>query len=143
MRKISKQELKKILDKHGKWLRNEEGGQKANLSWADLSWADLRSADLRWADLSSADLRWADLRWADLTGANLTSANLLIFQFNRHQAFFTSDGMLRVGCMFMPISEWLIGYEEIAKAHRYSEMETEAYGDFIKSCVKIFEKWNG
>jgi hypothetical protein len=27
MRTISEQELKTILDKHGKWLRNEEGGE--------------------------------------------------------------------------------------------------------------------
>ena len=117
MRKISEQELKDILDKHGKWLRNEEGGERA-----DLSSADLRSADLSWADLRSADL--------------------VLFQFNRDQAFFTKDGMLRIGCIFMPISEWLIGYEEIAKRHGYTEIETQAYGDFIKSCAKLFDKWN-
>lgn len=29
--------LKDILDKHLKWLRGEDGGERANLSWADLS----------------------------------------------------------------------------------------------------------
>ena len=91
MRTINEQELKDILDKHGKWLRNEENGVRANLRSADLSSADLRyanlryanlrsadlrSADLRSANLSSADLRYANLRSADLSSANLSSANL-------------------------------------------------------------------
>ena len=69
MSKISEQQLKDILDKHGKWLRNEENGERANLSYANLSYANLRSADLRSADLRSADLRSADLSYADLSYA--------------------------------------------------------------------------
>ena len=86
MRVINEQELKDILDKHGKWIRNEEGGERANLTSADLTSADLTSADLRYADLRYADLRYANLtsanlrsanlRSADLTSANLTSADL-------------------------------------------------------------------
>ena len=33
--------LKDILDKHLRWLRDEDGGERANLSGADLSGADL------------------------------------------------------------------------------------------------------
>ena len=32
-------DLKLILEKHGKWLRGESDGERANLSWADLSGA--------------------------------------------------------------------------------------------------------
>ncbi len=49
MRQISEQELKDILDKHGRWLRNEENGERANLRYADLSYADLSYANLRYA----------------------------------------------------------------------------------------------
>ena len=86
MRTITKAELAEILDKHTKWLNDEDGGERANLSEADLSGADLRDAnlicaDLSWADLSGADLSGADLRdanlsWADLRSADLRSANL-------------------------------------------------------------------
>ncbi|HEY8272131.1 MAG TPA: pentapeptide repeat-containing protein [Pseudobdellovibrionaceae bacterium] len=81
MRIISEQELKDILDKHGKWLRNEEGGERANLSSANLSSANLSSADLssanlRFVDLSFANLSSANLRFVDLSSANLSSANL-------------------------------------------------------------------
>ena len=58
--------LQEILDKHKKWLNEEEGGERADLSDADLSDADLRGADLRGADLSDADLSGADLSGADI-----------------------------------------------------------------------------
>ena len=83
-------DIKKILSEHLKWI-NGDGGERANLRWADLRRADLRGANLRganlrWADLSEADLSeanlreadlsGADLRWADLSGADLSGADL-------------------------------------------------------------------
>ena len=90
-------DLNEILDKHSKWLRNEEGGERwscaigadlsganlrlanlrrANLRRAALSGANLSGANLSGANLSDADLRRADLRRADLSGANLSDADL-------------------------------------------------------------------
>jgi len=127
----------------------------ANLSYADLRSADLRCADLRSADLScanlsyanlscanlrSANLSYADLRSADLSYADLRYADLLIFQYQRHTAYFTFDGSLRIGCHVMPITEWTLGYEEIGKAEGYSAEQIFAYGSFIKICVELFEK---
>ena len=40
------EKLKEIVDKHKKWLRNEEGGTRANLYRADLSRADLSRAKI-------------------------------------------------------------------------------------------------
>jgi len=79
--KISAKKLQEIIKSHGRWLRNEEGGERANLSGANLrsanlSSAYLRSADLRSADLSGANLSGANLRSADLRSANLSGANL-------------------------------------------------------------------
>jgi hypothetical protein len=73
---MGEKELKDIIDKHGKWLRNESGGERANLRYADLRSANLSSADLNSADLSSANLGSADLNYANLGSANLGSANL-------------------------------------------------------------------
>lgn len=69
--KISAKKLQEIIKSHGRWLRNEEGGERAYLSSADLSSANLRGADLSSADLSSADLSGADLSSANLSGADL------------------------------------------------------------------------
>ena len=73
--------LNEILEKHLKWLNDENGGERANLSGtnlsgANLSGADLSGADLSRANLSGADLSGADLRIADLSGADLSRTNL-------------------------------------------------------------------
>jgi len=172
MRIISEQELKDILDKHGKWLIKENGGERAdlrsadlryanlssaNLSYADLSYADLRyanlsyadlrsanlssanlrSANLRYADLRSANLRYADLSSADLSYADLSSADLMIFQFQRHQAFYSLDDNLRIGCLYLPLDEWVNKFEEIGKREQYSDLQIKVYGSFIKMCAEM------
>jgi uncharacterized protein YjbI with pentapeptide repeats len=79
--------LNEILDKHGKWLRDEEGGERwscairedlidADLSDANLSRANLSRANLSHAYLSGANLSGANLNHANLIGANLRDANL-------------------------------------------------------------------
>lgn len=54
MGKISDTKLKAIIDKHAKWLRGADGGERASLYGADLRDADLYDADLRDADLRDA-----------------------------------------------------------------------------------------
>jgi len=76
MKRYTPDELKAVLDAHLKWLRDEEGGSRADLSGADLSEANLGEANLGRADLSGADLSEADLSEADLSEANLSRANL-------------------------------------------------------------------
>ena len=74
-------DIKLILEKHAKWIRGEDGGERAdlcnvNLRGANLCNANLRGANLRGADLCDADLYGADLRGADLCNADLSGANL-------------------------------------------------------------------
>lgn len=68
---MTQEELNVILDKHRKWLNNEDGGERADLCWSSLCGADLRGADLRWIDFSMVDLRYANLHYANLRGASL------------------------------------------------------------------------
>ncbi len=76
MRPLSSKELNKILEKHKKWLSNEEDGERAILRDVDLQNVDLRQADLRSANLKSANLKSADLKYADLKYAHLQYADL-------------------------------------------------------------------
>ena len=77
MRKISKEELKQILEKHKIYITTSgKEGERAYLNRADLRGADLSGADLSRANLEGADLSWANLSGADLKGANLSRANL-------------------------------------------------------------------
>ena len=55
-------ELESILKLHQKWINNEIGGVRANLSGANMTDANL----------SGADLSDANLYGANLYGANLT-----------------------------------------------------------------------
>ena len=73
---LAKEELADVLEKHAKWLRSEEGCNRADLSRANLSRADLSRANLSRADLSGACLSGACLSGADLSGVDLSGADL-------------------------------------------------------------------
>ena len=73
---MTQEELNMILDRHRKWLNDEEGGERADLCEANLREANLREANLYRANLYRADLYRADLGGADLCGANLYRADL-------------------------------------------------------------------
>lgn len=75
MKIYSEKELSGILEKHRLWLE-DDGGERADLRYANLRYADLLSANLHYANLRSANLRYADLRSANLLSANLHSADL-------------------------------------------------------------------
>lgn len=60
-------DIKLILEKHAKWARGEDGGERADLHNANLYGADLRDANLRDANLRGANLCGADLRGAKNT----------------------------------------------------------------------------
>jgi uncharacterized protein YjbI with pentapeptide repeats len=75
-------ELKEVLEKHQKWLKKIDGGERANLrntnlENVNLSDANLSRADLRFANLEDAYLSRADLRFADLSGSKLWGTNLI------------------------------------------------------------------
>ena len=63
--------IQEILEKHLKWLRNEAGGERANLGGANLYGANLGGVNLRSANLYGANLRSVNLYGANLDGANL------------------------------------------------------------------------
>lgn len=73
---MTQEELNMILDKHRKWLNNEEGGERANLFGDNLRGANLRGANLNRADLGEANLNRADLGGANLNRADLRRAKL-------------------------------------------------------------------
>ena len=73
---MDNEKLKEILERHRKWLNDEDGGERANLCGAYLCGAYLCGADLCGAYLCGADLRGANLRGANLRGADLRGANL-------------------------------------------------------------------
>jgi len=73
---VSPEQIRDVLDKHAKWLRGEDGGERANLAGADLAGANLAGADLAGANLADANLADANLAGANLAGAYLAGADL-------------------------------------------------------------------
>ncbi len=135
------QELKDVVAKHGKWLRGENDGSRANLSGADLSGADLSRANLYGADLSRANLSRANLSGADLSRANLRETLLagkiiMSFQFQKHVAHFIGDGKIQIGCHSHAVDYWMENFKSIGQKEGYSEDEIEQYGRFIRGCAK-------
>ena len=83
-------DIKLILEKHAKWARGVDGGERADLCGADLRYADLRGAYLCGANLRSADLRDANLRSANLFNADLSGAkNVDEVKWNMYTIFYT------------------------------------------------------
>mgnify|MGYP003498614677 CR=1 FL=1 len=78
MKIFTTDELKEIFRKHLLWLEDEDGGERADLSYANLSNANLSNANLRYANLRYANLSNANLSNADLSYANLRHADLIL-----------------------------------------------------------------
>lgn len=108
---MDKIELDLILEKHKKWISGENGGCRANLSYADLCGADLCGANLCGADLRNANLCGADLRGADLCDASLwgcvgnSKEIKSIFISEIYQITYTS-AILQIGCEQHKIDGW-------------------------------------
>ena len=92
MRRITQNELDKIIDEHQKWVRGLSG-QRANLSNCDISGLDMGysnlidgifvNADMSSVDLTRTVLDAAKMSGAILKGANLSFANLFFTDLSR------------------------------------------------------------
>ncbi len=140
---MTTEEIKHTLELHGKWLRGEDGGVRADFSRASLPGVNLREANLREANLHGAYLYKCDLYGCDLRGANLRSADLYmgknIMQFGpmptsgrmiyavRHD----SGWMVRAGCFWGTVDE----LEAKVKASH----NCPAYFGFIEILKKLWD----
>ncbi len=151
---ISKEELNEILEKHKKWVKNEDGGEKADLRGVVLQNADLRCADLQCANLYCADLRGTDLRGADLRDTNVYGVNLkgayrpwLVYAGNigsrRYETLYFADyDSVRCGCwndyLGGTLAEFKLRIDEVYPADSKNE-EYQRYRLEYLSAIKMFE----
>ena len=154
---MNKEQIKEILDLHKKWLGNEQGGSRADLSGADLRGADLRGANLRGADLRGANLIDANLRGADLSGADLRGANLsgadlrgadlsdaIKVPMYCKWTHGITDGMVHIGCEKRTIEEWdaFFASDEVIETQRNTEefKQVQAVYNAYKAYLLTFQK---
>ena len=98
LRKISKEELNKIIKNHQHYLNKDCDGwekMRADLSYMDLSYMNLSYTNLSYADLSYADLSYADLTHTYLDHTDLTYTNLsyasLFYTYLFHADLFNTN----------------------------------------------------
>ena len=113
---MTHEELVSTLHTHSLWVKNLEGGIRADLSGASLSNAYLCGAYLRGAYLRGADLSGANLSGANLSGANLSGAilNFLVaangreiacMNAGKYQVVLTNKE-ISIGCKTYSIAKW-------------------------------------
>ncbi len=107
---ITKEALAEKLELHTKWLRDEEGGVRANL-------------------------RGANLRGADLRGANLYRTGGATVQVGAHPGIIYPDGRMRYGCKELTLDGWDARHEELAKEHHPDDVEY--YSRITKALVAL------
>ena len=121
---MDQSELDLILEKHLHWLKGEEGGERADLSYANLIGANLSEANLSGANLWNA------------TG-NRTHIKS-IFVAEEYSIVYTSD-CLQIGCESHKIEDWwnfekddIFGMDG-TKALSF----WEKYKDFIRQTIEL------
>ena len=147
---MDKQILDSILDLHGRWLRGEQGGQVADLRWANLQVANLQGANLQGANLQGAnlrgaDLRGADLRWANLQGANLRRAHLDLaicrLDFGGWSICVYAD-RTSIGCQTHANESWLAWEPqspEINEMHSKASAWWAIHGEAVKAVIRCVQ----
>ena len=116
-------ELELILEKHRKWLNDEEGGECANLRNANLS-----GADLSYANLISANLRNANLRSASLSGVTLS--NIIVNSNTTGYFLACPEKGSFIG--FKKVESYIIELEIPANAKRSSATTRKCRCEFAK-----------
>lgn len=82
--------IKDVLERHKKWLDDDEDGQRADLRDANLWSADLRDANLQGADLRGADLDFSC--WPLWCGSKGVIVDLkVVYQLLAHVACLQCD----------------------------------------------------
>lgn len=143
--KLSQEELNKIIANHGKWLRAEEGGERADLSYANLSSANLSYTDLRSADLRGANLSYTDLSYTDLRGADLDKNYYQIVRIgsrNRTTTYCVEDDKVLCGCWNDYMGGTLAEFKERVESvyGEQGENPNEKYYKQYMAAIKFFEE---
>jgi uncharacterized protein YjbI with pentapeptide repeats len=139
MKEISEEKLKAIIDSHGKWLRDEDGGERADLQGAYLQDADLQGAYLQDAYLQGAYLQGADLRYADLPEGFYQVSN--IGSVGRSTTYDSVNDQVICGCWNDKNGNTLENFEKRVK-NEYGKSVTnpnERYYAEYMAAIKFFK----
>ena len=126
MNTYTQEELAVIIEKHGKWLNDEEGGERANLRGANMYGANLYGANMYGANLHGADL---------LCLGNMESIKTI--QADIWQIGYTHDTM-QIGCQRHLIDEWWkFSDEEISRMDSQALAWWKVWKPILRKIIKV------
>jgi uncharacterized protein YjbI with pentapeptide repeats len=136
MKTYSAVQLEEIIEKHGRWRRDEAGGERANLRGANLRGANLRGANLRGANLRGANLRGANLRGNSLWNTTGNSREIKSVQTDGWTVTYTATHM-QIGCQRHTIAEWwAFGDDEIARMDSGAKSWWKVWRPILRKIIK-------
>ncbi len=133
--------LQEVLELHKKWLDNEEGGERANLSGEDLSYVNLRGANLSYANLYGADLTNTKFYSTNLYKAKgdfVGVENIGSRGDTTH--YFYKDNRVICGCFSGTMEEFK---EKVKETYNEDDREYKEYMmaiEFLKGLAKLYMK---
>ena len=131
------QDLKEKIEKHGRWLHGEDGGERANLNEANLTEADLTGANLYGANLTGANLTEATLTGAKIKNMALIgscpvfscgpigSRAAYLLAYNTEKGIF-----IEAGCFFGSVEEFESAVKRVHSGKRHER-------DYLSAIVMI------
>ena len=104
---MNKKELDNILEKHKKWLSDNNTGKRADLIYANLSNANLSNVNFKYANLTDADLKHANLSNVNLSDADLSGADLRNADLSKDTKFNLNQLTYLNSCYYYENNEWI------------------------------------
>jgi hypothetical protein len=118
MKTFTADELSLIIKKHHAWLNDEEGGELADLSYANLRYADLRYAASIWGTVGN--MSQIKSVQCDIWPVTYTATNI------------------QVGCQFHLLSEWwAFDTKEIEKMNSHASAWWAIWKPILKAIIEV------
>ena len=128
---MTQEELKQALELHKKWLNNEKGCKRLNLSDVNLRGADFRGADLRGANLRRANT--INTRGLDVICVQLNTSDQ-----NRQIQYYVQLEKVTAGCFSGTLDELKKAVDE---KHDKDSVIYKRYQIALKTIEDILETY--
>ena len=92
---MTQDKLKEVIELHLKWIKNEDGGIRANLSYANLIDANLSGAYLSGANLSGAIKMQIYCKWSHGITDNIIHIGCIKRTIEQWDEFFASNDVIQ------------------------------------------------
>ena len=136
--KVTVEQLAEIIGSHGKWLRGEEGGERADFSFKDCRFANFEGANF----VGAKKLNSAQIWDTNLGGTTLDGRWVVVAQIGSRKGttyYDKANDIIRCGCFKGTLDEFAEAVEREHSDHPQYLAEYRAAITYIKEICKIEE----